>query len=414
MTTLADLEKYVLVAPKSDIPTVNALLDSGSWIFLTPSPGNTLYYSFSISEGTNAAASTMTAFNDSQQSAARQILAHAAGVTGIQFVETANGTNADIHFAAKNISGATTAGICERESDYSYSGNTVSTYNQDAYVFLDNVEFLSENQSPTAGSGGYETLLHEVGHALGLKHPFETDSETSGTLDATLDNTNNTVMSYTQAGDYKTTFQAYDLAALDYLYGGDGLGGTNYATATTTPTTTDTATDTGQVDTTMVATISGTDGNDKLTSDATADWIEGLAGNDQIRGGGGEDRLVGGEGSDKLSGGSEADAFVFDNLATGGSDKILDFSVADGDTLVFDAGIFDQLPATVTAGNLVTGAKAVAKEEDDYLLFATKGGKLYYDADGDGSGKAILLAGIKGSLTGIDHTSFVLEEVVIQ
>jgi hypothetical protein len=35
--------------------------------------------------------------------------------------------------------------------------------------------------------------------------------------------------------------------------------------------------------------------------------------------------------------------------------------------------------------------------------------KLYYDADGSGSGAAVLIAGVKGSFASIDYTSFMIE-----
>lgn len=61
----------------------------------------------------------------------------------------------------------------------------------------------------------FEITLHEIGHALGLKHPFEG----AVTLSDRLDNTNVTLMSYTQAGRNKTEFQELDLDALTHLYG---------------------------------------------------------------------------------------------------------------------------------------------------------------------------------------------------
>lgn len=50
------------------------------------------------------------------------------------------------------------------------------------------------------GAFGYSTLLHELGHALGLKHPFEGDGLGGGfVLDPSIDNEAHTVMSYTEA-----------------------------------------------------------------------------------------------------------------------------------------------------------------------------------------------------------------------
>lgn len=130
---------------------------------------------------------------------------------------------ADLHFVATNIPGASTAGLASTLYNYSYNGSqTLTPLNAESVVYLDNVEHAGINSQPTAGRVGYEVLLHEIGHALGLAHPFDS----SRPLPSSQDNTNNTVISYTRAGPYKTTFQAFDLLALDWIYGRDGLGGT--------------------------------------------------------------------------------------------------------------------------------------------------------------------------------------------
>lgn len=156
-------------------------------------------------------------------------------------------------------------------------------------------------------------------------------------------------------------------------------------------------------------TVTGTDGNNKLTGTADNDTIEGLAGNDQISGGAGDDIIVGGAGVDKLTGGGGADAFVFDYLASGNADKILDFDLDEGDSLVFDTAVFTALAGGIAAGNVLVSTKARAVDADDYLIFVSKGGKLYYDADGSGAGAAIQIAGIKGSFADIDYSSFAIQ-----
>jgi serralysin len=87
---------------------------------------------------------------------------------------------------------------------------------------------------------GYATLLHEMGHALGLKHPFEGDGAGGFVLDESVDNEAHTVMSYTSAPrtvmvvdfvsgpggtswnyDFlsPSTMMMMDIEALQHLYG---------------------------------------------------------------------------------------------------------------------------------------------------------------------------------------------------
>ena len=201
---------------------IDALLDDHiNWNFLTPER-NVLYYTFSIVSGNSKSPpGILSAFNVLQMTAARNLLAYTTKITGIQFVETTDGLNADIHFSATDLPSATTTGLTQTTYGYSYSGSKILNYYADAYIYLDNREFALENAAPVAGNSGYETLLHEIGHALGLGHPFAGPHQ----LPTNLDNTQNTIMSYTSVGGIKSTFQSFDLAALKWLYGGDGLGG---------------------------------------------------------------------------------------------------------------------------------------------------------------------------------------------
>ncbi|WP_448561284.1 matrixin family metalloprotease [Trichothermofontia sp.] len=78
------------------------------------------------------------------------------------------------------------------------------------------------------GSFGYVTLIHELGHALGLKHPgnYNAIADKDSTseppfLSFDLDNTRNTVMSYNPEDltDLEpSTLMAYDIRALQFLY----------------------------------------------------------------------------------------------------------------------------------------------------------------------------------------------------
>ncbi len=66
----------------------------------------------------------------------------------------------------------------------------------------------------------YEVLVHEIGHALGLKHPFEANGSNTATLSTYEDNTRNTAMSYNEDSvTFNGTFRPFDWMSLTKFYG---------------------------------------------------------------------------------------------------------------------------------------------------------------------------------------------------
>ncbi len=144
-------------------------------------------------------------------------------------------------------------------------------------------------------------------------------------------------------------------------------------------------------------TLRGSKLADKIGGLGGDDKIAGREGNDTISGGAGNDKLYGGAGKDILAGGSGKDQFVFDTkFAAGNIDTVADFSVAD-DRLLLDHDIFSRLPAgALKASAFVIGTKAA--DAGDRIIYDSRTGKLFYDADGAGKGAAIQIAQLDSHL----------------
>lgn len=133
--------------------------------------------------------------------------------------------------------------------------------------------------------------------------------------------------------------------------------------------------------------IQGGGGGDfiQILNSSGPNTLDGGAGTDSLIGGNFADILIGGMGDDSLEGGGGADLFVFDSPAgVAGVDTVSDFSQTV-DKLQLDSGVFTSLSEPLQAGQFHSGAGVTtAADSDDYLIFDTSNGNLYYDADGDG------------------------------
>lgn len=154
---------------------------------------------------------------------------------------------------------------------------------------------------------------------------------------------------------------------------------------------------------TNTSAINGT-GNalaNKLVGNSANNSLKGLNGNDLLMGNAGTDKLNGGTGNDTLTGGSGKDVFVFDTAlnATTNKDRISDFVVVD-DTIQLDQTIFKKLSTgALNTAQFLASSTGKAAATNDYILYNTSTGALFYDADGSGtSSTAIQFATLSPNL----------------
>lgn len=313
---------------------IDALIPGESTVFSSLlDSSKTFYYCFPTSvpaHFSGADTSGFKAFTAEQQTFVRQALAYVSTVVGLNFVETTNAASINtIVFANNTQSGS---------SGYAY-------FPHDSYigsdVLLNYSGSSASNLSPRNGDYSALTLIHEIGHALGLKHPFiQSDSE--GPYLPTAENSSQwSVMSYnSRAADYYLRYSPLDIAALQYLYG-PGTAASGNSTYTLSAGTSNFIWDGGGIDTVDGSTLAqsltlylepgywGHIGSksslisdpgqvtvnfgsviENATGGAAADTITGNSANNRLSGSGGNDLLSGAAGNDWLDGGEGSDIFM--------------------------------------------------------------------------------------------------------
>jgi serralysin len=156
-------------------------------------------------------------------------------------------------------------------------------------------------------------------------------------------------------------------------------------------------------------TLTGNMAINTLNGGAGNDILNGLSGNDKLIGGTGNDTLNGGLGNDVLTGDKGKDIFQLANaLSTSNNiDRITDFVSAD-DTIQLENKVFTALnKAGVLAADMFRSGAGIstAADANDYLLYNSTDGKLYYDADGNLSIAPVQIA-LLGTGLALTNTDF--------
>lgn len=271
-------------------------------------------------------------FTSQQQAAVRDIFARLSAETGLRFTEVSDSDTSYGQIRFGNNTQQTSAGYAFLP--HSTGDDTAG----DVWISDTRPEELT-NLAP--GTAAYSTLVHEIGHALGLKHPGNYNGNTTSDGSANYlgqleDSTLYTIMSYRERDDglQRDWFGIYDLLALRTLYGAGtaGSGDTTLALADNVGGRMVTVVDSGGSDTldlsgsTVGARVDlrpgafssvGTQGGSGTTNNVSIDLASiienfiGTAGDDTVVGNSAANRLQPGAGNNTVDGGAGIDAAVF-------------------------------------------------------------------------------------------------------
>ncbi|MCD6077633.1 MAG: putative Serralysin precursor [Ramlibacter sp.] len=331
-------------------------------------------YSFPQTKPAYADETGFRAFGAAEKGGVRAVMDAIEAVCNVDFVEVPR--IGDITFAWGSISAAAHA-YAPFTDYYVWSNGLIDDVSMVDYAgdvwFNRLAVYTADEWKP--GGGAFWTMMHEMGHSLGLKHPFDGEN----VLPASLNNVGNTVMAYGVAPEmvvwdyngvsvdaywlYPSTPMVMDIRALQFLYGAntDTHSGNTTHKWLQNEELFETIWDGGGIDTidcsnqvldcvinlnpgkfssiaqrktdAQVLEALGVPSNYTVTEDvyrgqnnlaiaydtiienATGgsghDRIIGNRANNKLAGGGGNDVLTGGAGKDRLSGGAGNDVFDF-------------------------------------------------------------------------------------------------------
>ncbi len=349
-------------------------------------------------------------FNDAQRQEARKSLASWSDVANLKFTENGNPAEGRVEFAITNW-----------------------------------IRGVAEGTYPTpGGSGGGKTrykpgmatrvvMTHEIGHALGLRHPGNYDGSASENQRAyAQDSTAHTVMSYfgdqssgKQLGAKPLAPMMDDIAAIqkkygvnhqtrkeDNTYGFNSNSQRDYYTLNSARGRmiaciwdgdgNDTLDVSGYQSNQIInlkagafSDIGGLKGNVSIARGCTIENAIGGSGHDTLIGNDADNRLTGGRGADQKRGGGGADTFVYNNAADSTPeqpDTLLDFT--SGTDKIDVSGAMQKAQAKA-----LTFAQAFSGKAGETLLaYDQTTGKGSVSIDLNGNGRADLLIKTHGQV----------------